>query len=211
MNKVDAKRRFERSGVPTPPFEVVRRPGDARAVERLGLPVVVKPVASGSSVDTTIARSTEEARSRAAAVARKYGEALVEKYIAGPELTVGILGDIALPVCQIRTHREFYDYHAKYIDDQTEYLFEIDLPKELLEQVQRIGLAAHRGLGCRAFSRVDCMIDAATQSPYILEVNTIPGMTSHSLLPKAAARIGMSFDQLCQRMVELSLGESARR
>ena len=89
------------------------------------------------------------------------------------------------------------------------YLFDLDLPTDLLERVQELSLQAHRALGCRVFSRVDWMVDATTQQPYLLEINTIPGFTSHSLLPKAAGRVGISFDQLCQRIVELSLVQSS--
>lgn len=205
MDKVESKRCFEQCGVPTPPYELVTRTGLEGLASRMKPPVVVKPVCSGSSVDTSIARTTSEMEKAASAVVEKYGNALVEKYIAGPELTVSILGDEALPVCEIRTEREFYDYEAKYMDDDTRYLFDLDLPSDLLERVQRLSLSAHRALGCRVFSRVDCMVDAESMEPYFLEVNTIPGFTSHSLLPKAAARIGQTFDRLCQRIVELSL------
>lgn len=205
MDKVESKRCFERLAVPTPPYEMVTRTGLVGLASRMKPPVVVKPVSSGSSVDTSIARTPEALEEAANAVVEKYGNALVEEYIAGPELTVGVLGDEALPVCEIRTTREFYDYQAKYLDDTTQYLFDLELPSDLLERVQRLSLAAHRALGCRVFSRVDCMIDAASMEPYFLEVNTIPGFTNHSLLPKAAARIGLSFDRLCQRIVELSM------
>ena len=205
MNKVAAKRRFEAGGVPTPRYVVAVDGSSAKEWDAVGVPAVVKPVSSGSSVDTSIVRDAAALRGAVESVVRKYGEALVEQYIKGPELTVGILGDTALPVCEIRTTREFYDYHAKYVDDTTQYLFDLDLPVDLLKRVQDVGLAAHRSLGCRAFSRVDVMVDGATMRPYVLEVNTIPGMTSHSLLPKGAARIGLGFDQLCQRMIDLSL------
>ncbi len=206
MDKVESKRRFEQAGVPTPPYESVDQTGLAGLASRMKPPVVVKPVASGSSVDTSIARTPQAMTEAATKVVARYGRALVEKYIAGRELTVGILGDEALPVCEIRTRREFYDYQAKYIDDNTEYLFDLDLPVDFLQRVQALSLAAHRALGCRVFSRVDCMVDAATMEPYFLEVNTIPGFTSHSLLPKAAARVGITFERLCQRILELSLG-----
>ncbi len=205
MDKVASKRCFEQAGVPTPPYELVSRTELAGLATRIKLPVVVKPVSSGSSVDTSIARTPRALEEAASAVITRYGKALVEQYIAGPELTVGVLGDEALPVCEIRTQREFYDYQAKYVDDNTRYLFDLDLPSNLLERVQRFSLAAHRALGCRVFSRVDCMVDAADMEPYFLEVNTIPGFTSHSLLPKAAARIGLTFDRLCQRIIELSM------
>ncbi len=205
MNKAESKRCFEQAGVPTPAYELVTYPRLAGLASRMKPPVVVKPISSGSSVDTSIARTPQALVEAATHVVERYDQALVEQYIAGPELTVGILGDEALPVCEIRTGREFYDYQAKYIDDDTQYLFDLELPVDLLERVRRLGLSAHRALGCSVFSRVDCMIDAASMKPYFLEVNTIPGFTSHSLLPKAAARIGLTFEHLCQRIVELSL------
>ena len=207
MNKVSSKQRFDRAGIPTPPFEVIDPTNISYALADIRMPAVIKPVASGSSVDTSIVRTSHALESAAHLVVDRYGEALVEHYINGYEFTVGILGDTALPVCEIRTKREFYDYQAKYIDDDTQYLFDLDYPAELLARVQKLSLEAHRALHCRAFSRVDCMVDRHTLQPFILEVNTIPGFTSHSLLPKAAARIGMSFDQLCQKIIELSLGQ----
>ncbi len=207
MDKAEAKRRFDCVGVPTPPFEVVDASGLEGLTTRFALPAVVKPVDSGSSVDTTIARTTEALLCDATALVEKYGRALVEWYIAGPELTVGVLGDTALPVCEIRADRDFYDYQAKYLDDNTSYVFDLDLPSALLQRVQRLSLTAHRTLGCRVLSRVDWMIDAKTLEPYVLEINTIPGFTSHSLVPKAAACVGLDFDQLCQRIVELSLAQ----
>jgi len=207
MDKVAAKRRFAVCGVPTPPFEVVDRDGLGELERRVSLPVVVKPISSGSSVDTTIARSAEAYRSAAESVVGKYGSALVERFVAGRELTVGILGDAALPVCEIRTKRDFYDYQAKYIDNDTDYLFDFDLSDSVLDEARRVSLLAHRSLGCSVFSRVDLMWEAATNELFVLEVNTIPGFTSHSLVPKAASRVGVSFDELCRRVIELSWAE----
>ncbi len=205
MDKVASKKLFESANVPTPAYEVVTPSTLLDLTVRIAAPAVVKPVASGSSVDTSIARTSEDLRHAATQVVEKYGAALVERYVQGPELTVGVLGDVALPVCEIKPAGEFYDYHAKYVANDTQYLFDLELPKPLLEKVQRLSVEAHRVLGCRAFSRVDWMVDEVSGEPYALEVNTIPGFTSHSLLPKAASRIGLSFDDLCQRMVELSL------
>ncbi len=210
MHKLEAKRRFERAGIPTPLYEVANEANLAAVTSRFQVPAVVKPIACGSSVDTTIARSADVLQSTVSRLVEEYGEALVERYIDGPELTVGIVGDRALPVCEIRTQREFYNYEAKYLDNDTQYLFDLELPQPLLRRVQELSLIAHRALGCRAFSRVDWMVDAATQEPYILEINTIPGFTDHSLLPKAAAKMGLSFDRLCQRIIELSLSEEDR-
>ena len=208
MDKVEAKRCFKRAQIPTPPYELVDRNRLAGLSTRFKAPAVIKPVASGSSVDTTIAHTPDELEAAAAGVVAGHGDALIERCIVGPELTVGILGELALPVCEIRTKREFYDYQAKYIDEDTQYLFDLDLPAALLERVQKLSVAAHKALGCRVFSRVDWMVDAETLEPFVLEVNTIPGFTSHSLLPKSAARIGMSFDELCQRIVESSLTQT---
>lgn len=206
MDKVDTKARLIEKGIPTPRFDLVYEAAAAgdgpNAIEP---PLVVKPRASGSSVDTFVVRDRERWASALETVVSRYGAALVETYIDGPELTVGILGDRALPVCQIRTRREFYNYEAKYLDDDTEYLFDIDLPEALLCRVQSLSLDAHRALGCRGFSRVDWMIDRASLEPYVIELNTIPGLTSHSLLPKAAARAGLSFDDLCQTIVSLAV------
>jgi D-alanine-D-alanine ligase len=117
-----------------------------------------------------------------------------------------VLGDEALPPIQIRPKREFYDYQAKYLDNDTEYLFNIDLPAPLLSEVRDLSLRAHRSLGCRDFSRVDWIVEESTGRPFALEVNTIPGFTDHSLLPKAAKQAGLSFAALCQRIVELTCG-----
>lgn len=206
MNKVLAKRRFVDASIPTPDFEHVDASRVAGVGVRWGRSAVVKPVCSGSSVDTYICEAPDELVRCVQDVVGRYGQALIERYVKGPELTVGVLGGRPLPVCEIRTKREFYDYQAKYLDDDTEYVFDrIELPEPLLRRVQDMSLAAHRGLGCRVFSRVDWKIDASTLTPYCLEVNTIPGFTAHSLLPKAAERIGLSFEDLCQRIVELSL------
>lgn len=205
MNKVETKRIAQDNGIPTPSFRVVTVDEVNRSLVEVGVPAMVKPPASGSSVDTALVRTAEQLLRTAKSVAKKYDKALVEKYITGRELTVGVLGDLALPPCEIRTKREFYNYEAKYVDDDTQYLFEIDLPEELLSRVQSLALRAHRALGCEVISRVDWMIEAATMQPYLLEINTLPGFTSHSLVPKSAARLGISFEGLCQRIIDLSL------
>ena len=155
-------------------------------------------------MDCQIVRDVDGLPTALEATTKRYGRCLIEECIFGPELTVGILGDEALPPVEIRPARPFYDYQAKYLDDETEYVFDIPLPASLLAKVQSLSIEAHRALGCRDFSRVDWMVDARTLEPYALEVNTIPGFTDHSLLPKAAARAGLSFPELCQRIVELA-------
>jgi D-alanine-D-alanine ligase len=205
MDKVRTKRRFIEVGVPTPPFEHVTGPDAARVVERFELPAVAKPVAEGSSVGCTLARNRSELKAAVDRLLAQHGEVLVERYIRGPELTVGVLGERVLPPCQIVPKSEFYDYHAKYLADDTGYLFEIDLPAGVLEQVQRLTLKAFDAVGCRHFSRIDWIVESGTNEPFCLEINTIPGFTDHSLLPKAAARVGIGFAELCQTIVELTM------
>ena len=205
MDKVATKRTVAEAGVPTPRHEVVTLESLEGLPSRTDLPVVVKPVASGSSVDTTIESSADGLMRAVTQVVGKYGAALVEQFIDGPELTVGILDGGALPVCEIRTKRGFYDYQAKYVDDDTAYVFDLDMPPELLAHVQGLSVTAFGEVGCQHFGRVDWMVDRETGRPWMLEINTIPGFTSHSLLPKAAERVGIGFDELCARIVSLGL------
>jgi D-alanine-D-alanine ligase len=204
MDKIAAKRRFIEAGVPTPRFDVVTRERRSQILKLWSAPAVVKPISEGSSVDCTIVRDGAELPDVIEKTTERYGQCLIEEYIAGHEITVGILGENALPPIEIRPHRAFYDYHAKYLDDATEYLLDIPLPATMLESLRRLSLRAHKALGCRDFSRVDWMVDGETGEPFALEVNTIPGFTDHSLLPKAARAAGMSFSALCQRIVELA-------
>ncbi len=204
MNKLATKRRFVDAGVPTPDFDVATAERLERIAQLRPLPVVIKPLAEGSSIDCHIVERREDLRPALSEVVESYGRCLVEDYIRGVELTVGILGSEALPPIEIRTRRRFYDYQAKYIDNDTEYLFDIPLPEEVLEEIKALSVKAHEALGCRDFSRVDWMVDTETNQPHALEVNTIPGFTDHSLLPKAARQAGLSFPQLCQRIVELA-------
>ena len=205
MDKVRTKLTLLEEGIPTPPYAVVDAGKCERELICWRLPAVIKPVHEGSSVDCQIAQHPLQAAAMTDRLVRKHGRCLIEDYIRGPELTVSILGDRALPVCQIIPRREFYDYRAKYEDEATEYSFEPSVPEEVVRRVQEDSLRAHRALGCRDFSRVDWMVDQETSQPYCLEVNTIPGFTTHSLLPKAAARTGLDMAALCEEMVSLAL------
>lgn len=205
MDKVRTKETLVAAGIATPEYQHVTRGHMHSSPSCYKLPAVAKPVSGGSSVDVTISRHPLQLLASVERLVAKYGECLVEDFIAGPELTVGILGEKALDPLLIRTRRDFYDYRAKYQDSDTEYLFDIGLPKSLLAQVRRDSLRAHQALGCRDFSRVDWMVDERTGRAWCLEINTIPGFTSHSLLPKMAARSGLGFPALCQRIVELAM------
>ena len=210
MDKVAAKKRFIEAGVPTPRFDLVTSDRIDDALRFWSAPAVLKPVSEGSSVDCVIAFDGPTLSAELRRLTETYGRCLVEEYIKGPELTVGILGAQALPPIQIRTKRPFYNYEAKYLDNDTEYLFDVDLPEPVLEHIRVVSLKAHQALGCRDFSRVDWMVDARTNRPYALEVNTIPGFTDHSLLPKAARRMGLGFAELCQRIVTLTCQRERR-
>ncbi len=178
------------------------RPDDLwRDFEDSGL--VVKPTCEGSSFGVTVVHARKDLE-KALDTAFEYGSRiLIEKYIKGKELTVGILGETSLPIIEIRPKVHFFDFTAKYEKGQTEYIVDPDWPENLKQRIQTIALNAHKALGCESFSRVDFMLDH-DQHPYVLEVNTIPGFTSTSLLPMAAQRQGYSFVQLCEKLIELT-------
>ncbi|MFO0840495.1 MAG: D-alanine--D-alanine ligase [Phycisphaerae bacterium] len=205
IDKVHTKQRAIAAGIDTPEF-VVLDSIDLSAAQRLldAGPVVVKPVDQGSSVLTTVVRRREDFEPAVRAVIDAYGRALVERCILGDEITVGILGEQPLPPICIRTQRGFYDYQAKYVDDDTKYLFDAGHSPAMLERAQNLSLRIFDLLGCRHLARVDWMVDR-DERLWFLEINTLPGFTSHSLVPKAAARIGISFDALCDRLARMAL------
>jgi len=208
MDKVASKRLFSYHGIPVPRYTIFRRegwtlPGET-PLDGLSYPLVVKPAAEGSTIGVSIVREEGDLEG-ALDEAYKYGDTvLVEEFIQGREITVGILGDEALPVIEIVPETGFYDYRAKYTPGLTRYEVPAKLPVEIAITVQEMALLAHRALGCRDVSRVDFRL-AEEGTPYILEVNTIPGMTETSLLPKAAAAAGISFKELVLRILESAL------
>ena len=209
MDKVAAKEVFQKAGLNVAEGRVLGK-GDSPAqtaadLASLGLPVVLKPIDGGSSVDVVIARAAEARDAELARLLDKYGSILAERFIPGRELTVGILGDEALPIIEIVPDGEFYDYRAKYSDDaRTRYVFDHGIALAVVESIQRAAVTAHRSLGCRDMSRVDFILTPQGE-PYVLEINTIPGFTSHSLLPKAAARTGVAFEQLVERIARMAM------
>ncbi|MCA9255716.1 MAG: D-alanine--D-alanine ligase [Phycisphaerales bacterium] len=205
MNKAAAKERFLAGDIPTPRFTVATQENIRSAMAAWNLPVVVKPVSSGSSLSCYIINDVTQFRPAIESVVEQFGACLIERYVPGLEIAIGVLGDQALPPLEIRTSRPFYDYQAKYVDDTTEYRFDIDLPAELLRDLGEMSVRAHNLLGCRDFSRVDWRVDNNTMRGFVLEVNVIPGMTSHSLFPKAAARVGIEMPELCQILVEMAV------
>ena len=194
MDKIHSRRKWLAVGLPVPQWRLVAPVNAASEAREMIFPLVVKPISEGSSFGISIIDSLEELP-EALQAAASYGDQLIlEEYLAGPELTVGILQDRPLPVIQIVPKRRFYDYIAKYTPGMTEYLVPAPLPKRVGKMVQDLALQAHEALGCHSFSRVDLIL-APGRGPVFLEINTVPGMTRMSLLPKAAAVVGISFPE----------------
>jgi D-alanine-D-alanine ligase len=205
FDKVISKEFFSKAGISTPEWFEINdiNISDARElINSFGGRMVVKPVCQGSSVDIDIIDDVEAAASAVEKCVEKYGRCLVEKFIKGRELTISILDGESLDVIEIVPKREFYNYQAKYEDDTTEYLFGT-ISEDMEEKLAVDSMMCFEILGCRDYARVDFMMDE-TSEYYVLEVNTLPGMTSHSLLPKAAEQAGMSFGQMCVKIIELA-------
>ncbi|MCK4340873.1 MAG: D-alanine--D-alanine ligase [Phycisphaerae bacterium] len=208
MDKVAAKKLVAQEGIATPAFEVWNNKTlQARDAPEIPLPVVVKPVNQGSSVATRIVREPGALRPAVQVAVEQFEQALVEQFIAGDELTVGIVGTEALPPICVRPKRTFYDYRAKYQDAATEYLFDAGHPVSLLDRATAWSRRAFERIRCRHLARVDWMADR-DGGLWFLEINTIPGFTSHSLVPKAAQRLGISFEDLVERLVFLAVEET---
>jgi D-alanine-D-alanine ligase len=198
IDKEKTKEKFLAAGVPTPQGQLVRSADEVI----VPLPVFIKPNSQGSSVGSRAARTKQEVVAAIADALKYDSSVLVEQLINGRELTVGVLGTQVLPVIEIRPLEGFYDYTNKYTKGKTEYFCPAQISEEITAQIQRYALAAHRAVGNTIYSRVDFLLEG--DKPYCLEINTIPGMTATSLLPKAAAAVGITFPELCRRIVELS-------
>lgn len=202
MDKRRSKLLWQAMGIPTPPHEMLSASSDLGAVaRRLGLPIMVKPASEGSSVGMSKVREAAQL-DEAYTLAVNYDRAVIaEKFIDGKELTAGILGRTALPLIRLETPRDFYDYDAKYLRDDTRYLLPCGLPEDRERELQQLCLKAFDALGCSGWGRVDLMLDAAGM-PWLLEVNTAPGMTDHSLVPMAARAVGLSYAELCLKILD---------
>ncbi|MGR9090722.1 MAG: D-alanine--D-alanine ligase [Gammaproteobacteria bacterium] len=205
MDKVRSKQIWRALGLPTPDFHVLRR--DERAglhLPEVGLPAMVKPASEGSSLG--VSRVTETAALAAAvAHAMEFDDViLIEQWIDGGEYTMGIVDDEPLPIIKLETPHEFYDYDAKYVADTTRYLCPCGLSDVLLESVTSLAVDAFAALGASGWGRVDFMLDGEGY-PWLIELNTVPGMTDHSLVPMAAAAAGMDFEELVVRILATSM------
>lgn len=215
MDKVVSKRRFVQHAVPTADYFVVEPGGSARRVERaareLGYPLVCKPVDGGSSIGVSVVRghrNLPDALDAALRVSRD-GRAMLECYVRGRELTVGILDGNPLPMVEIVPRAGFFDYRAKYEDEATQYITPVSLIQCVYRKALAVSAAAFECLGCRHFGRVDLRYGYDGEL-CVLEVNTIPGLTSRSLLPLAAAQAGIGFVELCDSILRLAAAQPAR-
>ena len=206
MNKNLSKQLWRHEGLPTPEFEQVTIDSDINElVSKLGLPIIIKPVNEGSSIGMTKVKSADDLRTAITLATEFDAEVMAEQWITGEEYTVAVLADKALPVIQLKTPHEFYDFEAKYQSNTTEYLCPCGLSEEDEQECQQIALHAFESLRMSGWGRVDFMRDESGQF-YLLEANSIPGMTDHSLVPMAAKQAGLSFEQLVWAILETSVG-----
>ncbi len=212
FSKSAAKERFVQNGVPTPAYVLIHESDSAARIQQqaqaLGFPLAVKPDGQGSSLGVTIVRTPEELPQALSRCFHFDPFGLLEVAIDGTEWTLGILDGEPLPLIQIETGRGFFDYTAKYEDDDTQYLFDFAFQTSVVKAIENAGRRAYESLGCRGLARVDLRVDQFGE-PWVLEVNTIPGMTSHSLVPKAAARIGLSLGAICERSIHNCLNRES--
>ncbi len=200
MDKAKTKQALSARNAPTPDSELV----ESAARPTLAPPVVIKPVSDGSSIDLAICPDAATLETRWAKLSRRHKMLLVERFVAGKEVTVGWLDGRALPPIWIQPATAFYDYDAKYDRDDTRYAFDLDEPPEVVQRLAELTERACTALDVRHLARADFILDA-DHRPWLLEVNTMPGFTSHSLLPMAARHAGIDTPQLCDRLVRMAL------
>jgi D-alanine-D-alanine ligase len=210
MDKVATKMAWERAGLPTPPCRVVTSVDEPLPEEAC----VVKAIDSGSSIDVFVCKGAAEGSPAVADAVRqvlsRHGRAMVERYICGPELTVGLLHEQPLAPIRIVPKSEFFDYEAKYKASDTEHRFDTGLPQDLVERCRQLARHANAVVGAWDLARVDIMIDAAGNRPYLLEINTLPGFTPKSLLPEAAKHAGIDFAELVDRLARRAQARGPR-
>ena len=213
FDKMASKKLFEQAGVATPAAIEFGPETDISLLEEhlqdFTNKYVIKPIREGSSVGVSIVSTPHEAVVAARKTFSEYGDCMIEEFVQGSEVTVSILHGRPLPIIEVRTQSGFYDYHAKYIDEQTEYLFDTITEKAMAANIRRAAVDCFNTLGCRHYARVDFIL-SDEEIVYALEANTIPGFTSHSLLPKAASKDGLSMRDLCTEIVEAAYSALVR-
>lgn len=206
MNKRISKNNWIQQGLPTAAYEQVNADSDAATlVRKLGLPLIIKPVNEGSSIGMSKVNTAEQLKAAINLALEYDADVIAEQWITGEEYTVAILDGEALPVIRLKTPNEFYDYEAKYQSNSTEYLCPCGLDQQSEQQMQQLALKAFDGLTMSGWGRVDFMRDGNGEF-YLLEANSVPGMTDHSLVPMAAKQAGLDFDDLVWRILETSFG-----
>jgi D-alanine-D-alanine ligase len=209
MNKVTSKEIWKAAGLPTADWQLITGGATAASELKIAAPCVVKAIDSGSSIDVYICKTNAHAKAALTELLTKHGRAMVEAFVKGTELTVGILEEKALAPIRITTSHEFFDYTAKYKGNDAQHHFETGLSADTIKKVQEIALAAHKAIGCRDLSRVDVIVDELNR-PWILEINTLPGFTPKSLLPEAAAQSGTAFGPLVDRLARRALDRAKK-
>jgi D-alanine-D-alanine ligase len=213
FDKIASKKLFSKAGVPTPEAVEFNAESDISQIENhlkyFKHGYVIKPINQGSSVGVNIVTDMQQVFSIANQILNQFGDCMIEQFIPGKEITVSVLKENTLPIIEIRSQTGFYDYQAKYIDEKTEYLFDTIEEPDLITKIEQYTMDCFCALGCRHFARVDFMLSEQA-IPYVLEVNTIPGFTTHSLLPKAAAKAGLTMSDLCSKIVETAYSSLIR-
>lgn len=204
MNKARTKQAWERAGLPTPPYQVLTR---KNRTAPFSAPCAVKVLDSGSSIDVYICHTQDDARNAVDTILSKQEQVLIEQFIKGPELTIGLLEEQPLAPIRIVAKRAFFDYEAKYRSSDTEHRFDTGLPTQVVEHCRELAQKANEVVGARDLSRVDLMLDEQHR-PYLLEINTLPGFTPKSLLPEAAAHAGIAFGPLVDRLARRACARS---
>ena len=205
MDKVRCKWVWQRLGLSTPEFRLIRVEADLHAAaQELGLPLMMKPVHEGSSLGAAKVVAAQELKEAWLNATGYDDKVMCERWIQGGDYTVGILNGHALPAIKIETERDFYDYHAKYLDDDTRYLCPCGLAQETEEELAGLALEAFDAIGAGGWGRVDILLDE-DERPYLIDANTVPGMTDHSLVPMAARQAGMDFDSLVLQVLDTSI------
>jgi D-alanine-D-alanine ligase len=205
MNKKMTKTVLRYHRLPTADFQIIHAVEIERAdfyrKVRIPLPLVVKPIAEGSTIGTSIVKSKRRLRKACREAARFDQQVLIERFIEGTEITTGIVNGEALPVIEIIPRDGFYSYRSKYTPGSTDYIIPARIGKRTVSKIQHLSVEAYHALGCEGVARVDLMLSRKNNQPYILEINTIPGMTETSLIPMAAEFAGISFEDLIEQMV----------
>ena len=204
MDKYRSKLLFRALGVPTPAFALIRRAADLEAAAALGFPLMIKPAREGSSIGMSRVETLEQLEAAWQKAAAFDSDVMAEAWVSGAEYTAAILGGRALPLIKLETDHTFYDYDAKYVADDTRYLIPCGLSGKQEETCQQLAMRAFEAIGASGWGRVDILMDDR-QRAFVIEVNTVPGMTGHSLVPMAAQAVGLSFDDLVWQILAQTL------